>query len=601
MAAMQGPGSRATRVVAVSLLLVVPVLLASLAGGSPPPDPVSCTRGTSDCTVTSTYGSFPDRTICRAANATFPRTEQELVAAVASAAAARRKVKVATSHSHSFPKLACPGGRDGTIISTERLNATVRVDAARRLLTVESGMLLRDLVKVAADNGLALPHSPYWYGLTVGGMLATGAHGSSLWGKGSAVHEYVVGIRIVTPAPASQGFAVVRELAAGDPDLDAVKVSLGVLGVISQVTFELQPQFKRSVKFVTRDDEDMAEKLAVWGDLHEFGDVAWLPRQGKAIYREDDRVDVSTPGNGLNNYVGFRAQPTLVLLAAREAEERLEENGTDIARCLAARLPAATFELQAYGFTNDGVFFTGYPVVGFQHRIQASGTCINGDDDDGGGLLLSACTWDSRIRGPFFYQSGFSVAMSKVPAFVADMQRLRDLNPRAFCGVDAKMGVLMRYVRSSSAYLGKAEDSLDFDVTYYRSYDEGVPRAHADVYDELEQMALRKYGALPHWGKNRNFAFDGAIARYPGAARFMEVKDRYDPDGIFSSEWSDQVLGIRGSPNVVGPRCAIEGLCVCSDDEHCAPEQGYFCRPGKVYADARVCVFERRTRLVDEL
>ncbi|KAJ1266949.1 hypothetical protein BS78_07G019000 [Paspalum vaginatum] len=598
--AMQMTQQATMRVVFLVLLL----LLVSLAGASPPPEPVSCTRGTSDCTVTSTYGSFPDRTICRAANATFPSTEQELVAAVAAASAARRKVKVATSHSHSFPKLACPGGRDGTIISTERLNRTVAIDKANRLLTVESGMLLRDLIKVAGDAGLALPHSPYWYGLTIGGMLATGAHGSSLWGKGSAVHEYVVGLRIVTPAPAEQGFAVVRELGVGDPDLDAAKVSLGVLGVISQVTLELQPLFKRSVTFVTRDDTDMAEQLSVWGSLHEFGDVAWLPRQGKAIYREDDRVDVSTPGNGLNNYIGFRSQATVALLAARATEELLEENGTDVARCLAARLPAATFELQEYGFTNDGVFFTGYPVVGLQHRIQASGTCIDGPDD--GGLLLSACTWDSRIRGPFFYQNGFSVALPKVPAFVADVQRLRDLNPRAFCGMDAKMGVLMRYVSASSAYLGKSEDSLDFDVTYYRSYDEGTPRAHADVYDELEQMALRKYGALPHWGKNRNFAFDGAIAKYPKAAQFLEVKDRYDPDGIFSSEWSDQVLGVRGSPSVVAPGCALEGLCVCSDDSHCAPDQGYFCRPGKVYTDARVCAFDdgqgRATRRpVDEL
>ncbi|XP_062196670.1 probable L-gulonolactone oxidase 4 [Phragmites australis] len=590
MAAMQVP--RSMRI--LLLLLLSPLL--RLACASPPPEPVACTRGTSDCTVTNVYGSFPDRTICRAANVTFPRTEQELVAAVAAAAAAKRKVKVATRHSHSFPKLACPGGRDGTIISTEKLNRAVSIDTQRRLLTVESGMLLRDLIRVAGDAGLSLPHSPYWYGITIGGLLATGAHGSSLWGKGSAVHEYVVGLRIVTPAPASQGFAVVRELGADHPDLDAAKVSLGVLGVISQVTLALQPLFKRSVKFVTRDDSDMAEKLAVWGGLHEFGDVAWLPRQGKAIYREDDRVDVSSPGNGLNNYIGFRSQPTLGLITARIAEERLEENGTDIARCLAARLPAATFELQAYGFTNDGVFFTGYPVVGFQHRIQASGSCINSPEDG----LLSSCTWDPRIRGPFFYNSGFSIALSKVPAFVADMQRLRDLKPRAFCAMDAKMGVLMRYVKASSAYLGKAEDSLDFDVTYYRSYTEGAPRAHADVFDELEQMALRKYGAVPHWGKNRNFAFDGAIAKYPKAGEFLKVKDRYDPDGIFSSEWSDQVLGIRGSPNIVEKGCAIEGLCVCSDDSHCAPEQGYFCQPGKVYTEARVCAFDG-SRLADEM
>ncbi|KAM0822252.1 hypothetical protein ACQ4PT_071609 [Festuca glaucescens] len=239
----------------------------------------------------------------------------------------------------------------------------------------------------------------------------------------------------------------------------------------------------------------------------------------------------------------------------------------------------------AYGFTNDGPFFTGYPVVGYQHRIQASGTCINSEEDG----LLTSCPWDSRIRSPFFYNSGFSVALSQAPAFVADIQKLRDLDPRALCSLDAKLGVLIRYVRASSAYLGKTEDSVDFDITYYRSYTEGAPRAHADVLDELEQLALRKYDAIPHWGKNRNFAFDGAIAKYPKAGEFLKVKDRYDPDGIFSSEWSDQVLGINGSPNIIDKGCAIEGLCICSDDLHCAPEKGLFCRLGKVYVEARVC------------
>ncbi|GJN41406.1 hypothetical protein PR202_gn00778 [Eleusine coracana subsp. coracana] len=730
-----------------ALFLLLPWLLVAAGSSTPLPriGPVKCSSGMlHNCTVSNAYGTFNDRNQCRAAEAVYPTTEAELVAAVASAVREKRKVKASTAHSHSFPKLACPsGGGTGTVISTARLNRVVSIDAERNQITVESGMIFKDLIDAAAAAGMALPNSPYFYGLTVGGLLATGAHGSSLMRKGGAVHEHVVKVRIVTPAPpserSSERLAVVREIGVDDPDLNAAKVSLGVLGVISQVTLQLDPLFKRSLTILTNDsDADLVELVSTWGHKQEFGDMYWLPGQRKVLLGQIDRVDVSTPGDGLNQAF-FPPRPISDVVRERSQEDQLQELGSDDAFCQASSTVPSALQEGGFGFLNDGKNFTGYPVVGYNHKMQASGSCIfspedgpevcvwnpriNGTfvhdsavsvtlaavpafisdlmrlrdrnpkafctldlhlgilfryikrfvqfldvkarfDPDGvfssqwsdqilgingspvistpgcaveglctctqdsdcapgyvcsqgkvypdarnftgypvvgynhkmqasGSCIFSpedgpeVCVWNPRINGTFVYDTALSVALCDAPAFVSDLMRLRDRNPKAFCSLDLHLGILFRYIKGSTAYLGKARDSVEFDMIYYRSREPGRPVLHADLTDEIEQIALYKYGGLPHWGKKRNYVFNDTVGKFPKLGEFLDVKARFDPDGIFSSQWSDQVLGINGSPVISGPGCAVEGLCTCTKDSECAP--GYLCSNGKVYPDARVC------------
>ncbi|XP_031499726.1 L-gulonolactone oxidase 2-like isoform X1 [Nymphaea colorata] len=599
--------SQASQMSTLSSSLVYLLLLASLClpssgprlvTGIPPGPVVQCTSGNTNCLVHNGYGAFLDGTNCRVAAAAYPSTESELLRFVSDASLANQKMKVVTRYSHSIPKLCCPGGPDGTglVISTEKLNHVVRVDVQSRRITVESGITLHELIEAGATHGLALTHSPYWLGLSLGGMLCTGAHGSSFVGKGGAVHEYVVGMKIVVPTtwPDVDGyFAKVISLEEDDPDLLAAKVSLGVLGVISQVTLQMEPMFKRSITHELVADDGLEDYIERFGRTTEFGDITWYPEQKRLSRRVDFRVPLTEPGNGENDFTGYRSLLSTLTESLRKAEEVVEATKDSVGKCLAAKGQVEALYAMGAGLKNNIgnlVEFTGYPVVGNHSMLQASGSCLFDKENS----LLTACAWDPRIHGQFFTQLTISIPLTSISSFIIDVKKLRDMAPQSLCAIEMYGGILMRFITASTAYLGQTTDVVDLEITYYRDHDPSQPRLHEDVLEELEQIVLFKYGGMPHWGKNRNIAFLGTKERFQGRIeKFVEVMKKFDPKGLFSSEWSDSVLGLQEKGLVIEkPGCALEGLCVCSLDSHCAPDKGYFCRPGLVYAEARVCRHE---------
>ncbi|KAI3719261.1 hypothetical protein L6452_20156 [Arctium lappa] len=116
-----------------------------------------CSSNLTNYTITNSYGAFPDHSTCRTAKVTYPSSEQDLILAVATTTQTHIKIRVATCSSHSILKLVCPAGDDGLIISTQKLHRVIEIDKDSGLVTLESGVTLRQLIDEAAITGLALP------------------------------------------------------------------------------------------------------------------------------------------------------------------------------------------------------------------------------------------------------------------------------------------------------------------------------------------------------------------------------------------------------------------------------------------------------------
>lgn len=562
------------------------------------------TCGFRGCDITNFRGSWQDRKVCKAERVVYPRSEKELIEAVADAVREGRRIKVMSVGSHTFNRFACPGGNAGVLISTRDYNSRIRVNKISMTVTVDAGVQLKDLIKRLAAEGLTLPHTTYWDAVSMAGVVSTAAHGSGLWGKGSGVFEYVVAMNLVIPAPPFEGYAKVIRLTQNDEDLKAARISLGVLGAISRITFAVEKMFKRSVVLKLRDDLDLQGAVVPFSQGHEFGDITWYPSLQRVVYRIDDRVPVWVPGEGKNLQILFRPQTVQTIVQSRQTEELIQATKNVNKLCQIASTGLSQTMQAGGGFLNDGIKFTGYPVVGYNNYMQSSSGCQSDPETNqnhkanicpANANHLEAndiiCGWDSRVNGSFFFHTSIAIPLSTIARAIEDIKLLRDLNPKAFCGIDYYGGFLMRFIKKSEAYLGFNEDTVDIEFFYYRSRQPNAPRWNEDVMEEIEQLLLQKYGGRPHWAKNRVFTFDGTIQRAVSLEKFLEAKQRLDPFGFFSSEWSDAVLGTWKWARVQRwrDRCAFDGLCVCKIDRHCSPQHGFFCRPGKTWTSARVC------------
>lgn len=133
----------------------------------------------------------------------------------------------------------CVPAPGGLVLSLERLDRVLEVDADNQMAVTEAGVRLSDFIKTVEEGGLSFPPHPGDESAMMGGLVATNAGGSRAVKYGT-IRAYVRGLELVTPAgDVLELGGKLEKSSTGYNLMHLVIGSEGTLGVVTKVTLHL--------------------------------------------------------------------------------------------------------------------------------------------------------------------------------------------------------------------------------------------------------------------------------------------------------------------------------------------------------------------------
>jgi L-gulonolactone oxidase len=204
------------------------------------------------------------------------QTEQDIVAALRAARHAARGARPVGSKGSKNGCHAAPGIE----LQFGAYDAVLALDD--HTVTVQAGTTVGALNAVLRRHGLAVPTCGEWAGATVAGSIGTGSHGGS---ARHGIHSTSLGsIRLITAG------GTPLEIDRTDPCFEHVGVSLGLLGVMSTLTFECAERFYLEFETRVLPFETYVHAHDALNAQHEFFSAIWFPRVGRVVTFAADRV-----------------------------------------------------------------------------------------------------------------------------------------------------------------------------------------------------------------------------------------------------------------------------------------------------------------------
>ncbi|QDO86952.1 FAD-binding protein [Ornithinimicrobium ciconiae] len=338
--------------------------------------------------------------------------------------------------------------------------------------------------------GLALPNLGDIDRQTITGAICTGTHGTGAHRQGIAAA--VTGLTLVT----ADG-SVVECSAEQHPDIfQAGRVSLGALGVITEVELQCVPAFRLHARESSADITEVLADIDTLVTDHDHVDIHWFPHTDRCLLKCNNEVATAPAGRA--------GQP---LPSWRQAlDDRFLSNTVyEQVNRLAALRPALVPRLN-----------------------QISARAL-------GARQFTDASW--RVfcspREVRFTESEYALPRHALRPVMAELRGwiAAERAPLPF-------PVEVRFAAADDVWLstGYQRDNAYIAVHQFHRMDGTASFA---AFEEI----VTQHAGRPHWGKLHTLGAQQLRAAYPRFEDFLAVRDRLDPDRVFANDYLDRVLG----------------------------------------------------------
>lgn len=410
-----------------------------------------------------------------------PASTEQVVTIVRDAVAAGHRVK-AVGASHSFTPIAVT---DGILLRLDHMNAIVSTDLSTGRVRVQAGISLHELNPQLKARGLALPNLGDVDPQSVAGAVSTGTHGTG--GKLFGISKTVAAVQIVTAT------GEVLEIDEEHPWFGASRVTLGALGIVTEVTLQCVPAFllhAREEPMALPDVMDQLDSLVSDNDHFEF---YWFPHTEKTSIKRNNRVPEGTERKPIGRFRHWLD------------DEFLSNTVFEGVNRVATKKPSWIPRIN-----------------------QISGSVLSAREyvDDSYNVFVSPRT----VR---FRESEFAVPRTALPEVLAELAKWFGSGHE-----NISFPIEVRFTAADDVWMSTGYERDNCYVAVHQYWRSDYARYFAAAQD-----IFTAHEGRPHWGKLHTLDARYFAQRYAKFNDFVSIRDELDPGRTFSNAYLDRVLG----------------------------------------------------------